>query len=91
MSLGQQEEWLSRDLVIDTRESWKSWFSRQLNFEDPPLVPREELPEEFQPHRSFYGKLSCYVNGIDPNPAESRIGRRTTIGNPMDRENPTLA
>ncbi|TNV78154.1 hypothetical protein FGO68_gene14585 [Halteria grandinella] len=87
----KQEEWLSKDLVIDTRETWKSFISRQLNFEDPPLVPREELPEELQPHRSFYGKMACFVNGIDPNPAESRIGRRTVIANPIDRSAPTLS
>lgn len=26
------------------------------------------MPEEYQPHRSFYGKMACFVNGIDPNP-----------------------
>jgi ankyrin repeat protein len=24
----QQEEWQNRDLVVDTRETWKSWISR---------------------------------------------------------------
>lgn len=76
--------------MIDTRETWKSWMSRQLNFDDPPLVPREELPEELQPHRSFYGKMACFINGIDPNPAESRMGRRTVISNPIDRSTPHL-
>jgi len=44
---GQREEWYSKDLVVDSRETWKKWFNRQLNFEDPPLIPREELPEQF--------------------------------------------
>lgn len=68
LCIEEREEWLSKDLVVDTRETWKKWFVRQLNFDDPPLIPREDLPDEFQPHRSFYGKLSCFVNGIDPNP-----------------------
>lgn len=54
--------------MVDTRETWRQFFSRQLNFEDPPLVPREELPEDKQPHRSFYGKLACFLNNIDPYP-----------------------
>ena len=32
------------------------------------MVPRDELPEQYQPHRSFYGKLTCYLNGINPYP-----------------------
>lgn len=32
------------------------------------MIPREELPEEMQPHRSFYGKLTWYINGINPYP-----------------------
>jgi len=52
-----------------------------MNFRDPPLVPREELPQEFHPHRSFYGKLSSYMNGLDPNPP------REPNGNPMERKN----
>ena len=45
--LGQQEEWWSKDLVVDTRETWKAWAKRQINFEDPPLIPREDLPENY--------------------------------------------
>ena len=78
---------MNKDLVVDTRESWGNWIHRQLNFEDPPLVPREELPAERQPHRSFYGKMSCFMNGMDPYPEELRKnGRRNTmpIENPID-------
>ena len=41
-----REEWLARDLVIDRTETWKAWAWRIMNFEDPPLIPREDLPEE---------------------------------------------
>jgi len=41
------EEWYKKDLVVDTRESWGEMMSRIKNFEDPPLIPREELPEDF--------------------------------------------
>lgn len=40
----EREEWLSQDLVVDRRESWRNWTWRQFNFEDAPLVPRDELP-----------------------------------------------
>ena len=39
---------------------------RQLNFEDAPLVPREELPTHLQPQSSIRGKVINYINGIDP-------------------------
>ena len=55
-------------MVVDPRETWKKWAWRQMNFEEPPLIPREELPEELQPHRTFYGKVACFMNGIDPYP-----------------------
>ncbi len=56
------------DLVVDTRETWKQFFSRVWNFDHAPLVERTELPPDKQPHRSVYGKLSCYINGISPYP-----------------------
>jgi len=40
----EREEWLAKDLVVDRRESWRNWVWRQFNFEEAPLVPREELP-----------------------------------------------
>ena len=43
-----------------------------MTFKDPPLVPREELPDEFHPHRSLYGKISNTLNGIDPTPPEDK-------------------
>ena len=76
----EQEEWQAKDLVVDTRETWKQWARRQLNFEDPPLIPREELPEQKQPHRTFYGKVSCFMNGLDPYPPKPR----GEVNNPID-------
>lgn len=34
------------DPVIDPRESWKDFIKRTIEFEDPPLVERSELPSE---------------------------------------------
>ena len=67
----EYQEWLQKDLVVDTRETWRSWMTRQMSFKDAPLVPREELPEEFHPHRSFYGKVTNTLHGIDPTPPEN--------------------
>jgi hypothetical protein len=33
-----------RDPVVDPRENWKEWTKRQIEFKDPPLVERDELP-----------------------------------------------
>ena len=41
-------------------------------FKDAVLIPREDLPEEFHPHRSFYGKLANTMSGIDPTPPEEK-------------------
>jgi len=45
----EYQEWLAKDLVVDTRETWKQWFKRQRDFGEVPLIPREELPIEYQP------------------------------------------
>lgn len=66
----EEAAWLARDLVPDVRENWNAWFNRQLNFELPPLVPREELPEEKQPHKSVYGKVTCFLNGYNAYPED---------------------
>jgi hypothetical protein len=42
------------DPVVDPRESWREWALRNIEFEDPPMVERNELPEELQPqNRKF--------------------------------------
>jgi hypothetical protein len=41
-------------------------FCRIRDFKEQKLIPREELPEEYHPHRSFYGKLANWSAGIDP-------------------------
>ena len=65
----EREEWLAKDLVVDRREGWRNWVWRQFNFEEAPLVPREELPEYLQPQNSIRGKVVNYINGVDPRPA----------------------
>ena len=48
-----------------------------------PLIPRAQLPEEFQPHFSFYNKMVNIANGIDPTPRGERERRQN---NPADIE-----
>lgn len=55
-------------MVVDTRETWKQFINRVWNFKPAPLVERTELPPEKQPNRTIYGKLACFLKGIDPNP-----------------------
>lgn len=56
------------DMVIDTRETWKEFFSRVWNFKSAPMVERSELPPKYQPHKSLYGKFTCWTHGINPYP-----------------------
>ena len=39
-------------------------------------MPREELPEEYQPHASFYNKIVNIAAGVDPTRPEDREERR---------------
>ena len=64
----EKDAWLNRDLVLDPTETWKDWFVRNMNFEEPKMIPREDLASNKQPHKSIYGKLSSYVNGVNPYP-----------------------
>ena len=57
---------MKKDLVVDPRETWTDVFKRIRDFDDPKMIPREELPEEHQPHSSFYNKMVNWSNGIDP-------------------------
>lgn len=65
----REEQEAAKDMVIDPRESWKHWFKRTATFEDPPMVEREELPEEQRPHKSsMFNKVENMMNGINPYP-----------------------
>ena len=77
----ERAEWLAKDLVVDRRERWRHWAWRQLNFEEAPLVPREELPIHLQPQTSIRGKVVNYVNGVDPRLPKSSIGMEQAAGN----------
>mmetsp|Transcript_6669 Transcript_6669/g.10718 ORF Transcript_6669/g.10718 Transcript_6669/m.10718 type:complete len:265 (+) Transcript_6669:98-892(+) len=75
----ERAEWLSKDLVVDRRESWRNWTWRQFNFEEAPLVPREELPNHLQPQNSIRGKLINYINGIDPRIPHGKMAKKNQI------------
>ena len=55
----------------------EEFFARIRDFKDPKLIPRDELPEEFQPHRSFFGKFYNWANGIDPYPPSARKSKKS--------------
>jgi hypothetical protein len=57
-----------RDPVVDPRETWKEWTKRQLEFKDPPLVERDDLPEELQPQNRKYGKVSTFFSSMAMSP-----------------------
>ena len=68
----EREEWLAQDLVVDRRERWRDWVWRQFNFEEAPLVPRDQLPEYLQPQNSIRGKVINYINVVDPRVVPSK-------------------
>ena len=70
----EYQEWLAKDLVVDTRETWKQWLKRQRQFGEVPLVPRDELEERYQPHASLYNKMVNLAAGVKLNAPTS--GRR---------------
>ena len=57
-----------KDPVVDPRESWKEWTKRQLEFKDPPLVERDELPQELQPQNRKFGKISTFMSSFVMSP-----------------------
>lgn len=61
----QKQEWENSDLVVDSTETWKNWLNRQINFENAPLVPRSQLPENKKPENNLYAKLACKMYGIE--------------------------
>ena len=68
VKMKEQEE-AEKDMVIDPRETWKHWFKRTATFEDPPMVEREQLPEDKAPHKaSLFNKMENMMNGINPYP-----------------------
>lgn len=52
------------DPVVDPRETWKQWFTRQIDWKDAPLVERSVLPENLQPQNRKLGKLHHYTNNF---------------------------
>jgi hypothetical protein len=54
--------------VVDPRETWKEWSKRQLEFKDPPLVERDDLPMELQPQNRKYGKVSTFISSFVMSP-----------------------
>jgi hypothetical protein len=52
------------DPVVDPRESWKQWLLRNLDFKDPPLCERSDLPAELQPQNRRFGRFSHYLSSL---------------------------
>ncbi|CAD8170926.1 unnamed protein product [Paramecium octaurelia] len=52
------------DPVIDPRETWGDFIYRQIEFKNPPLVERDELPIDLQPQNRMLGKIRQQINGL---------------------------
>lgn len=60
----KREKKVYEDPVVDPRESWKQWFLRNMEFKDPPLCERNDLPEELQPQNRKFGKVSHFFSRL---------------------------
>ena len=65
------------DPVRDPNESWTDWANRLLEFEKPPLVERNSLPQALQPQNTLIGKIKIKLNLENPPPilAEFNLDR----------------
>lgn len=58
--------------MIDPRETWKHWFVRNLEFKDPPLVERSELPEDLQPQNRKFGRITHFFSRMMISPLSQK-------------------
>ena len=63
-----KEKKIYSDPVIDPRETWKQWFARTIDFKDPPLVERSELPGDLQPQNQKLGKVRHFFTRMTLSP-----------------------
>jgi hypothetical protein len=56
------------DPVVDPREPWKEWIFRNLDMVDPPMVERQDLPEDLQPQNRKFAKLRHFVTRMTISP-----------------------
>ena len=60
------------DPVVDPRETWSNWALRNLEFKDPPMVERSELPEELQPQNRKFAKINHFLTKMTISPLTQR-------------------
>lgn len=49
------------DPVRDPNETWGNWIHRVMEFEKPPLIERNSLPEALQPQNTITGKMKILL------------------------------
>ncbi|CAK74091.1 unnamed protein product (macronuclear) [Paramecium tetraurelia] len=76
------------DPVIDPRETWGDFIYRQIEFQNPPLVERDELPSNLQPQNRIIGKIRQQINGL---PVEKSKSQQYKSISPQNQKNDSLA
>lgn len=61
------------DPVVDPRETWKNWIIRNIDFEDPPMVERSELPEDMQPQNVKFSKMRHFMTRMTISPMAQKV------------------
>lgn len=58
--------------MVDPRESWKEWVYRNIEFQDPPMVERNDLPEELQPQNQNFAKFRHFITRMTISPLSQK-------------------
>lgn len=61
------------DPIVDPNETWKQWFIRNLEFKDPPMVERCEVPEELQPQNQKFALLRHFITKFTISPLAQKV------------------
>jgi hypothetical protein len=69
--------------VVDPKEGWGSWFKRQNEGKDAPLVERESLPSNLQPQNRMLGTFHHYTHNL----AATRKSQKTQLHPVEHKEN----
>ncbi|CAD8082972.1 unnamed protein product [Paramecium sonneborni] len=75
------------DPVVDPRESWGNFIYRQIEFKNPPMVERNELPFDLQPQNRIIGKIRQQINGL---PVEKNKSLQYSQISPQNQKNDSV-
>ena len=73
-------------VVIDPNETWGQFFKSMLAFDEPKTVPKDSLPEDYDPAKKRFNSLKTLVNWRGQNYIEEFKGEERVEGAEPDVE-----